>query len=358
MTAQNPAHTPGFGTATVVEQPRPVNPGRISWSGIFAGFLAGIATYIVLSVLGLAIGLVTVEANGEALGNVAIGTVIWMAISMAISAFLAGLTAARAAGGLTMAQGRFNGVMTGIALVAASTIWGAGLVLGGLNSALGLAGNVANTVSSGVGAGVGAAAANSGPLGGALQTLGVEDQYRAITNGLGRDDIAGLITEAAPNLTERQVNIASATVESVVRDAARNVGNNLTNINDLGGLLNQQAEAVATALSGPGFTQRLQARGLSAAQAQQVSTAIGRRVTEIRDQAAATATAVSQRAEELARSAAGTTGRIAWIWLLLSGIVIALCTFGGGRGHDEREIAVTDGHLSRVDTPRDNRRTT
>jgi hypothetical protein len=308
---------------------------RVSWTGIIAGVLAGIAVYTVLTVLGVAIGLVTVAANGtDTAQGVAIGTAIWMAVSMGISAYVAGLTAARAAGGLTPAQGRFNGLLTGITLLTIGTWMSADLFFRGLNSALNLAGGAVTAVTGASVAGGAAVANNPTGLENALNSLGLGDEYRVIADGLTRDELSQLIADASPELTERQVDAAAITVESVVRNAARNIGNNLTEVNDVGGLVNRQVAAVTQALSGDEFVTRLQRRGLSQAQASEVSTAISGRVEEIRTQVSQTAQAVQQRAEEVSRAAADAASKVAWLWLIIAGIMIGLATVGGGMGND------------------------
>lgn len=307
---------------------------RVSWSGILAGILAGIAVHVALTVLGLALGLVSVEANGtDALGGVAIGTAIWMAVSMGVAAYVAGLTAARASGGLTPAQGRFNGLLTGMALVAISTLFAADLFFRGLNSALGLAGSAVNTV-----AGATSTVTSGGGLNGALQTLGLDDEYRAISNGLSRDELTQIVADAAPELSQQQVAATVTTVESVIRNAGRTIGNDLGDVNDIGGLVNRQVTAVTQALSGEQFASRLEQRGLSRTQARQVVSAIGGRVDEIRTQVNQAAQAISARADELSRAAAGAASKVAWLWLIMAGLVIGLATLGGGVGHDLEPI--------------------
>ncbi len=308
---------------------------RISWTGIIAGVLAGIAVYTVLTVLGTAIGLVTVAANGtDTVRGVAIGTAIWMAISMGASAFIAGLTAARAAGGLTPAQGRFNGLLTGITLLSIGTWLAADLFFRGLGSALNLAGTAVTSVAGATGAAGTAVSNNANGLGNALDSLGLGDEYRVVADGLNRDELSQLIADASPQLTERQVDAAAITVESIVRNAARNIGNNLGDVNNIGGLVSRQVAAVTQALSGDEFVTRLQRRGLSRAQATEVSTAISGRVEEIRTQVTQTSQAVQQRSEELSRAAAEAASRVAWFWLIIAGIMIGLATVGGGVGND------------------------
>ena len=93
----------------------------------------------------------------------------------------------------------------------------------------------------------------------------------------------------------------------------------------------------SNALSGDQFVSRLQKRGLSKAQAQEVSTVIGKRVAELRTQGEQAVQAASDLAQQVARDAASTAGKAAWIWLLLAGLVLGLASYGGGFGNDTNQ---------------------
>ncbi|MDX2008013.1 MAG: hypothetical protein SFU83_22450 [Meiothermus sp.] len=291
---------------------------RIHWPGIVAGVLAGIVTYLVLSVLGLAVGLLTVQSRGidTDAGGLGVGTLVYMVLAMALSAFLAGLTAARAAAFLTPAQGRFNGFLTGVVLLLALTWLASNLLFSGLNSALGLASGALNAVA-------GAADRN---------TLGAGDAYQAIVNGLDEEEVADLIAQGSPNLSQEQVRAAAATVSSVVRTAGQNIGGSLDNVSNLGQVVGAQVDAVEQALTGPEFQARLQRRGLTQAEAAEVSTVVRQRFSDIRTQATETADALTRTAAQIASAAA-------WIWLLVAALVLGLATFGGGRGGEVEPVA-------------------
>lgn len=295
---------------------------RIHWPGIIAGVLAGVVTYLVLSVLGLAVGLLTVQSRGidTDAGGLGVGTLVYMVLAMALSAFLAGLTAARAAAFLTPAQSRFNGFLTGVVLLLALTWMASNLLFSGLNSALGLAGGALNAV---------AGAANSAAD---RNTLGAADAYQAIVNGLDEEEVADLIAQGSPNLSQEQVRAAAATVRSVVRTAGQNIGSSLDNVSNLGQVVGAQVDAVEQALSGPEFQARLQRRGLTPAQAAEVSTVVRQRFSDIRTQATETADALTRTAAQIASTAA-------WIWLLVAALVLGLATFGGGRGGEVEPVA-------------------
>ena len=305
---------------------------RLSWTGIAAGVIVGVVTYAALLILGVAVGFIGLE--DASLGGIATGSVIWLGTSLAFSSFLAGLTAARAAGNLTPARGRFNGLIVGMILMLLMSIFTLNLVSRGISSLVNLAGSVVGTAANAAGSAAGAAADAAGGLGGALESLGIQNEYQALVSGFNEEELTQLIAGASPELNETQVSAAVAVVTDELQAAGRNIGNNLTDVSDLGGIITRQADSVQTALTGEEFVQNLTARGLSSQQAQEVSTVIGQRVTETREQIQQTALVVQERTAELAETAARAAARAAWIWLLMAGVTLLFAALGGGFGKD------------------------
>lgn len=318
----------------------------VSWRGIFAGLLAGLVTQMVLTVLGLAIGLVALDGDGQdSLGGFSLGAAIWLALSLAISAYVAGRTAVGAARPMDQREGRFNGLLTGMLLLLVLTVFTVNVFFRSLNRVVGLAESVAGTAATAAG---GLASADWGR---ALEALGLENEYQSLLSGFNEQELNQIITDAAPELNERQVAATTATVRAVMTRAGRNIGQNLSNISDLREVAGRQAEAAQQALTGPEFVARLRARGLSQAQAQEVERTVGQRVQEVRSEVQQTATVVSQRVNELSRSAAAAAGRAAWMWLLTAGLILGLATLAGGQGSHGTERAVPVVHRSRATLP-------
>jgi hypothetical protein len=316
---------------------------RLHWGGILAGTLTGLVTYIALGALGVAVGFGAAAnlADIRGLAGIGIGGAIWLVISLAAASFLAGLVSARASTDLNMARGRFNGVITGIAMCAVLTI----ATAGGLSS---LATNVANTASGAVStavtattagvAGATTAASNAGGLAGLANRLGLGDELQALQNGLNRDEISQIIAESSPQLNQTQVSAAAATIESIINNASRNLTSSLANPSELGNVVTKQADAIGQALQGDQFSSRLQRRGLSKAQADEVVRVVSARVTEIREQAQATAKAIEDQAVTLSKQAAGAAANAIWLWLFAVGVTLAASTFGGGFGATDRSV--------------------
>jgi hypothetical protein len=313
---------------------------RLGWGGIIAGVLAALFTYITLLLLGVAIGFI--DLNITSLGDTAIGAVIWLGVSLAIASFLGGLTAARAEGDLTPARGRFNGLIVGMLLMAAMTLFTTTLISRGIQTLTNVIGSVAGTAANAVG-GAASAASEAGGLGGLAETLGVGNEYQALVSGFNEEELTQLIAEASPELDETQVGAAVSVITDELSSAGQNIGNNLTDISNLNEIVTRQADNVTNALAAPEFVQNLTARGLSEAQAQEVATVINERVATTRQQIQETATAVQTRAEELAEAAARTAARAAWIWLLLAGVTFLFATLGGGFGKsvDPEDVKTT-----------------
>ena len=283
---------------------------RINWIGVLAGLVTGIVTELALILLGVAIGAATIDTAS----GLAWSTIIWLAVSVAISAWLAGLVAARSAGYLTPAQGRFNGLITGMLLALASTLLISNALTSGVRAAVGLASGAASAASA-----AGSAAANSG----ALQS----DPVQSILSGLNPSNIAQIVAQNSPNLNERQATAATNVITNIVSRASNDIGNNLSNISNLGDIVTNRVKSIQAALTGPQFVSRLQGAGLSQASAQATATAIGEQVNQLQQQATQTA----QAAANIARKTASTAG---WSALLALGLILGFATLGGGMGND------------------------
>ncbi len=292
---------------------------RISWTGIIAGLAVGAATQLALTALGVAFG-----AGADSVGNLATRAVIWLAVSVIVSSFLAGLTAARAAGYLTPAQGRFNGLVTGSLLALLFTFILSNALTAGFRAATGIVSGATSVASSAA-----SAASNSG--------VGQTDAAQSLVNGLNEQQIGSLIGQAAPDLSEQQATAATRVVTGIVQRASTDIGSNLSNISGLPDLINNRVKSITNALQGQEFVTRLQRAGLSQQQATATATSISQRVTELQQQAANTA----QAAERIARQ---TATRAAWTFLLALGLILGFTTLGGGLGKDlPQEGAVVTG---------------
>ena len=310
-------------------------PQRVSWPAILAGLLAGLIIQAALTVLALAVGLVSVDRL-ENLGSIAVSAGIAIAVAWAVSAYVGGLTTSRAAGYLTLAQGRFNGLLTGMAILLVSTLFTVSLLTDALNRITGVASSAVSSVAGAAGSavsGVAGSAAN-GSLGNAADSLGVSGVINRLTSGFSPAQIEQTIADASPNLSQAQVAAAGGVIIGIVNNASQDFSTALSNPADLPNFVTKRADAISKALSGPQFITRLTRKGLSQAQAQQVETAVNKQITQVRTQVETTAKTVVDTAAQTAKDAANTAGKAAWVWLLLAGLTLGLATLGGGAGSD------------------------
>ncbi len=313
---------------------------RIRWSGVFVGTLAAITSYLALTVLGFAVGISNVP-NADSIGSVAIPTAIWTVLSLGAAAFVGGTTAARAVGLHGHSRGRFNGLITGMVLLAVLTMGASSLLSSGIRAVTGVTSSVVSTATTALGNAAGAvhtASSNAGGAEGLLNNLGLGNAYQAISSGLNEKELTQLINDAEPALNQTQVSAAVDTVGNVVRYAGRNITQNLGNLSDLGAVVTQQVEGVTSALSGPEFVARLKSRGLSQTQATQVAAVVNTRVKELQTQGQQAAEALAKATKDAAQVAADTASSLAWIWLLAAGIILGMATLGGGRDNTSEAV--------------------
>ena len=305
-----------------------------NWTGILAGTLTGLVIYLLLSVLGMALGIATLGTGGldavGGTGGLAIGAALCILVSGAIAAFFAGATAARAAGFVTPAQGRLDGLLTGMLLLLISTLWSFNLLSRTVSQAAGLAGSAIAGVATAGAAGASAAANSDASAQDVASGLGLGSEYRALANGFDRQEVEQIVADSVPELNERQVAATAGVVQGVLRRASNQVRGSLSNPSQIDNVIKQQFGQVQNDLSGAEFTQRLQGRGLSAAQAREVTQAVSTRVNEAQQQAQQ----AQEQATQAAKSAARLTATAGWLWLLGAGLLLGLATWGGGTGGD------------------------
>jgi hypothetical protein len=211
--------------------------------------------------------------------------------------------------------------VTGMVILIVSTTFTAGLISSAVNSATGAVKSVASVAAGAVGGAAtatGGAVAENGDLAGTLQALGLGDAYQAVTSGLNDAELNQIIADASPELNQTQVAAATGVIRVIVTTSSRDLGTALQNPSDLPNFVSNRVDSISKALSGDQFISRLQRRGLSKAQAREVSNVIGKRVATLRSQAA------SEQVQQVARDAASTAGKAAWVWLLLAGLVLGL----------------------------------
>jgi hypothetical protein len=120
---------------------------RVSWGGVWSGFLIGLGALLLLSLLGLAVGISAVDVGQGGARGLGIGAAVWAGLELLISLFIGGLVASRmsliADRGTAALQGALVWVLATLGLIylaASGVSLGAGAlfgVLGGVTSSLG-----------------------------------------------------------------------------------------------------------------------------------------------------------------------------------------------------------------------------
>lgn len=188
---------------------------RLSWGGIFAGFVVATAIQMVLTTLGAAIGMAAFDpGQGDSASSLGIGAAIWFAVTALISMFVGGMTAGRLAGVLTRGDGMLHGVvMWGLSLLLAIYLGstGVGVVLGGVTSFLS---QTASSAAGGAVSGAGAVAATAAQQGGVNVD---ESQQQQAENAA--QNAQQQIQQQAPQIQERAGQIAGDTANVAAKAA-------------------------------------------------------------------------------------------------------------------------------------------
>jgi ElaB/YqjD/DUF883 family membrane-anchored ribosome-binding protein len=185
----------------------PLETARISWAGVWSGFLIGLGVLMLLSTLGLAVGISAADIGPGEGGDAkafGIGAGIWAGLSLLIALFLSGMIASR----VSMVVDRTVATTHG-ALVWVLTMLGI-LYLAGTGISLGMSGVL--------GVARGAGSAVSGAAGGLTElTSGDPDQILARLN----DPKTAGVVASATGMSQDEARSALADIRAKV-EAARN----------------------------------------------------------------------------------------------------------------------------------------
>lgn len=127
----------------VVVEGRDLAGWRVSWGGIWGGFLAVMGTLLLLSALGLAIGISAVDIGpGETpdAGAIGTGTAIWAGVSLLIALFVGGMVATRISMIFDRTTAALEGMLVWVLTILATLYLassGIGLLASGASSILG-----------------------------------------------------------------------------------------------------------------------------------------------------------------------------------------------------------------------------
>jgi hypothetical protein len=113
----------------------PIEHLRVSWGGVWSGFVIGLSASILLGMLGLAIGITAADVGpgdaGAAAKGLGIGAGVWAFLTLIISLFVGGMVAARSGAALDRPTAAIHGALVwGLAVIATIYLGAAGIGLG------------------------------------------------------------------------------------------------------------------------------------------------------------------------------------------------------------------------------------
>lgn len=328
---------------------------RLSWQGVIAGLLMGLVVSMAMFLLALLLSsFLSLDLQGAG-----ITAGVYSVITALLSAFTAGYFAIKASApellfgdGTDIApqDATLTGVITAAAIIvittftavngATSAIRTAGGVVGSTVSAVGSAtGSVAGAVGSiasgagmaGVTAMVGADGLSNQQITGKLQQA-----YQKATGNISRDDIERFIAKNSANLDKAQISAVADVLEDLLAETKQEANQldftDLDTLKNLDSHAKARLEEIEKILTGDELITRLQNKGLTQEQANQVrSEAVAtyqeykaqseKAVASVRqtiDEAKQKADLALQQAEETARKAALYTGLFGLIGMILT----------------------------------------
>ncbi|PNP97201.1 hypothetical protein [Moraxella sp. RCAD0137] len=249
---------------------------RPSWRGIFAGLLMGLVVSMAMLALALVLGsFLSLDLRGA---GVAAG--IYAAITALISAFVAGFFAVKASApeaifgdgtDILPKDATLTGILTAAAIVVISSVFAmssVSSVVRTTGSAVGTAasalGGAASTVTSTAATAVGVGAVNSdGEMKNRAQEL-----YQKATGNISRQDIENWVAKNNDTFDQAQIHATVNVLEGMLNKTQNDLSQmDFTNIDDYA---KKRADEVQAVLTGDELVNRLQAQGLSQAQAVEV----------------------------------------------------------------------------------------
>lgn len=326
---------------------------RPSWRGVIAGLLMGLIVVMTMTALALVLGsFLSLDLRGAG-----ITAGVYAAITALLSAFVAGYFAVKCSAPETLAgdgtainpkDAALTGMLTAATIVFATTFFamsGATSILGVAGAGISQAAGGVAQVASGTAGALGSAATGAAGLGisagGALAQndtarAAIDDAYKTVTANIDRTTIESMIAQHTQGLDQAQISATSYVIEDMLINTKDKM--QALDYSDLDTWRNLDAHAKArldeieTVLAGDEFIQRLEAQGLTNAQAHGVREEAISSYEDYKSQAEtkinkarAAVDQGLQEAQEAARKAALYTGLF---WLISTILTFVAAVFG------------------------------
>ncbi len=339
---------------------------RPSWRGVLAGLVMGLIVVMAM----VALALVLSSFLPFDLKGTSIAGGIYTAITALVSAFVAGyfaikFSAPEAIFGDGTEIDQKDATLTGMLTAALIILFTTFFAMSSATSILATAGNavgstvstVAKTAGGVVAAGTSAAgtAAIAAPEGTVQQVQqSAQEVYNKVSGNISKEDISAMIAKNTENLNEQQVTATTTVLDDMINKTQADVKEmDFTSIDtwrNIDDYAKQRMASIETTLKGPELINRLQAEGLSEAQANEVRTEVTQSFNEYKmkteqtiAQASQTVDQGLQQAEDIARKAALYSGLFWLISALLTFIAAVMGAKNAATNHRLDRPIVTYG---------------
>jgi ElaB/YqjD/DUF883 family membrane-anchored ribosome-binding protein len=194
----------------------PLETARISWAGVWSGFLIGLGLLMLLSTLGLAIGISTADigpGQGENAKAFGVGAGIWAGLSLLIALFVGGMLASRVSVVVDRTVATTHGALVWVlTMLGVLYLAGAGISLG-MSGVLGVARGAGSVVTNAAG---GLTDLTSGNVDQILARLNEPKTVGVVAGatGMSQDEARGALTDIRAEVEAARNNPEQAAAEA------------------------------------------------------------------------------------------------------------------------------------------------
>ena len=321
---------------------------RPSWRGVIAGLVMGLI--VVMAMIALALVLSSFLPFDLKGSSIAGG--IYAAITALVSAFVAGYFAIKFSApealfgdgtDIDPKDASLTGMLTAALIVLLTTFFAMSSATSILATAGNAVGSTVSTVAKTAGGVVAAGTSAAGTAAVAAPDSTVEkvqqsaqDVYQKVSGNISKEDINALVAKNTQNLNEKQIAATTNVLDDMLNKTKNEVKEmDFTSIDTwryIDDYAKNRMASIEATLKGPELVNRLQAEGLTEAQATEVRTEVQQSFTEYKvkteqyvAEAQQTLDNGLQQAEEVARKAALYSGLF---WLISALLTFIAATMG------------------------------
>lgn len=323
---------------------------RPSWRGVLAGLVMGLIVVMAM----IALALVLSSFLPFDLKGTSIAGGIYAAVTALVSAFIAGFYAIKFSApeaifgdGTEVDQkdATLTGMLTAALIILFTTFFTLSSATGILSTAGNAIGSTVSTVAKTAGGVVaaGTSAAGTAAVAAPDSTIqqvqqSAQEVYNKVSGNISKEDISAMIAKNTENLSEEQVTATTNVLDDMINKTQSEVKEmDFTSIDtwrNIDDYAKNRMASIETTLKGNELITRLQAEGLSEAQATEVRTEVTQSFNEYKmkteqyiAQAQQTVDQGLQQAEDIARKAALYSG----LFWLISALLTFIAAIAGAK---------------------------